>query len=46
MVVTGQVEKSGDRPIAYGGFSDVFLGRWLGEEKVDIFLVALCTCTS
>lgn len=33
-VLNGEVRKTGDLAIAGGTYSDIWLGKWLGEEKV------------
>ncbi|CAE6413994.1 unnamed protein product [Rhizoctonia solani] len=32
--LTGQVTKLGEHPVAEGGTSDIYEGRWVGDEKV------------
>ncbi|KAF9459539.1 TKL/TKL-ccin protein kinase [Collybia nuda] len=35
-VLNGEVRKTGDLAIAGGTYSDIWLGKWLGEEKVAL----------
>jgi hypothetical protein len=43
-VLDGEIVKLDDIPVAGGTYSDIWLGRWLDEEKVFIFAVALHRC--
>jgi hypothetical protein len=35
-MLNGEVTKQGDLAIAGGTYSDIWLGLWLGEEKVRV----------
>lgn len=42
-MLNGEVVRSSDSPVAGGAYSDIWEGKWLGEEKViDAILIIHC----
>lgn len=35
-ILNGEVVRNGDFPVAGGAYSDIWVGMWLGEEKVCV----------
>jgi hypothetical protein len=43
-ILNGEVTRNSELPVAGGTYSDIWVGLWLGEEKVSRILSMLLDC--